>query len=43
MTVTEEDITKHALKAAVAQVCLAIGWNSIHQTPLNILVDILHK
>ena len=43
MTVTESDITKQALKTAVAQVCLAIGWNSIHQTPLNILVDILHK
>ena len=43
MTVTESDITKAALRTAVAQVCLAIGWNSIHQTPLNILVDVLHK
>ena len=22
---------------------MTIGWNSIHQTPLNILVDVLHK
>ena len=43
MTVTEQDITKQALKTAVAQICLTIGWNSIHQTPLNILVDVLHK
>jgi len=43
MTITEQDITKQALRTAVAQVCLTIGWNSIHQTPLNILVDVLHK
>lgn len=43
MTVTEQEITKQALKTAVAQICLTIGWNSIHQTPLNILVDVLHK
>ena len=43
MTVTEQDLTKQALRTAVAQICLTIGWNSIHQTPLNILVDVLHK
>ena len=43
MTVRESDLTKQSLRAAVAQVCLGIGWTSIHQGPLNILVDVLHK
>ena len=43
MTVNETDLTRHALRTAVAQVCLAIGWTSIHNTPLNIMVDVLHR
>jgi len=41
--VTESDVTRQSLRTAVAQVCLNIGWTSIHQGPLNILVDVLHK
>jgi histone H3/H4 len=31
------------LKIVVAQICQTIGWHAIQSTPLNIMVDILHK
>jgi len=43
MTITDSDLTRHALRTAVAQVCLSIGWTSIHNAPLNIMVDVLHR
>jgi len=40
---SDSDFTRRNLRSAVAQVCQAIGWNSVHSTPLNILVDVLHN
>lgn len=38
-----EDYTKNVLKVVVAQVCQIIGWNSIHQSSLEVLVDTLDR
>ena len=43
MTIKDTDITRHGLRSAVAQVCLSIGWTSIHSQPLEILVDVLQR
>lgn len=38
-----EDYTKNVLKVVVAQVCQIIGWNSINQSSLEVLVDTLDR
>ena len=43
MTIKDTDITRHGLRSAIAQVCLSIGWTSIHSQPLEILVDVLQR
>lgn len=43
MTSRVEDYTKNVLKVVVAQVCQTIGWNSIHQSSLEVLVDTLDR
>ncbi|XP_055373714.1 probable serine/threonine-protein kinase DDB_G0282963 isoform X2 [Condylostylus longicornis] len=34
---------QQVLRVIVAQICQTIGWHSIQTTPLELLVDILHK
>lgn len=38
-----EQYTNQVLKVVVAQICQAIGWHSIQSTPLELMVDILHR
>nr|CAD7196117.1 unnamed protein product [Timema douglasi] len=35
--------SRNVLKIVVAQICQTIGWQGIHTTPLEIMIDILHK
>lgn len=35
--------TQEVLKVVVAKICQTIGWHSIQTTPMEILVDILHR
>lgn len=37
------EYTHQILRVVVAQICQTIGWHSIQTTPLELLVDILHK
>lgn len=35
--------TYSVLKVAVAQICQKIGWHAVHQSSLELIVDILDK
>jgi len=37
------DFNRKTLTVVVAQICQAIGWHSINSTPLDMLVDLLHR
>jgi transcription initiation factor TFIID subunit 3 len=38
-----ETFSRSALKIVVGQMCQTIGWNGIHNTPLDIIIDILQR
>lgn len=38
-----DEFTRKVLTSVVAQVCCQLGWHSINATPLDILVDLLHR
>ncbi|XP_065352534.1 transcription initiation factor TFIID subunit 3 isoform X2 [Cloeon dipterum] len=38
-----DEYTRKILVRVVGQVCSQLGWHSIHQTPLDIMVDLLHR
>ncbi|XP_026470336.1 transcription initiation factor TFIID subunit 3-like isoform X3 [Ctenocephalides felis] len=35
--------TQHILQTVVAQICDTVGWHSIQSTPLELLMDLLHR
>ncbi|XP_059469776.1 transcription initiation factor TFIID subunit 3 isoform X2 [Neocloeon triangulifer] len=38
-----DEFSRKVLQSVVAQVCSQLGWHSIHATPLDIMVDLLHR
>lgn len=38
-----ETFSRNALKMVVAQMCQTIGWHGIHNTPLDIMIDVLQR
>ncbi|XP_034230878.1 transcription initiation factor TFIID subunit 3 isoform X2 [Thrips palmi] len=38
-----QEFNRKALTLVVAQICQTIGWHSINSTPLELLVDLLHR
>ena len=38
-----EDYSNHIVQTVVAQICLAIGWNSITDSALEVLVDLTNR
>lgn len=38
-----QDYSRACLRIAVAQICQHLGWNSIHNTPLELLTDVLER
>lgn len=39
----KQNYSTHLLKAVAAQICQTIGWQSVTQSSLEILVDILDR
>jgi hypothetical protein len=38
-----EAFAREVARVAVAQICQSLGYNSLHQTPLETLVDLLQR
>lgn len=38
-----EEYSRAVLRIAIAQICQHLGWNSIHNTPLELLTDVMER